>query len=167
MASLPVSAKIGCAAVARCASSASEAEVLAMRLDEIIRFAEIMSLNNAMNGHDGGLNDFEQSVNSARREYKKRRSRDEKFQSFELFADPAWDILLDLFINFFDGKKVDTSSACIASCVPVTTALRWLTALEKAGLIEKAHDNRDKRRVLVQISALGVKNMIAYFQDNP
>ena len=42
-----------------------------------------------------------------------------------LFADPAWDIMLDLFAARIEGKDITVSSAGIAACVPPTTALRW------------------------------------------
>jgi hypothetical protein len=44
-----------------------------------------------------------------------------------LFADPAWDILLDLAAARIDGRMVAVSSLCIAAAVPATTALRWIT----------------------------------------
>jgi hypothetical protein len=36
----------------------------------------------------------------------------------ELFKDPAWDILLDLYVARADGRGISVSSACIASGAP-------------------------------------------------
>lgn len=73
----------------------------------------------------------------------------------DLFADPAWDILLDLFAASAERKSVSVTSACVAAAVPVTTAQRWLRDLERRGLVERSHDNGDRRRVLVRISSAG------------
>ena len=43
-----------------------------------------------------------------------RRQRAKSFGS-ELFADPAWDMLLDLFLAMLQKKRISISSACIAS----------------------------------------------------
>ena len=62
-----------------------------------------------------------------------------------LFGEPAWDILLDLFIQTARCRRVSVKSACQASGVPVTTALRWLAKLEAYRMIKRipaAHDRR-------------------------
>ncbi len=65
----------------------------------------------------------------AKEYYRKRRLRERMFGNPDLFADPAWDILIDLFIASEEGRKISVSSACIASAVPTTTALRWIKIL--------------------------------------
>ncbi len=70
-----------------------------------------------------------------------------------LFADPAWDILLDLFVADADGRRISVSSACGSAGVPRTTALRWLTMLEEQGLIDRREDAEDARRCFVEITA--------------
>ena len=61
-----------------------------------------------------------------------RRLRDELFGS-DLFADPAWDMLLDLIAARLEHAQVSVSSLCIAASVPPTTALRWLRQLTDRG----------------------------------
>ena len=51
-----------------------------------------------------------------------------------MFADPAWDMLLDLAAARLEGRAVAVSSLCIASAVPPTTALRWIKTLTDAKL---------------------------------
>ena len=41
----------------------------------------------------------------------------------DLFADPAWDMLLDLFQAEISQLRVPVSSLCIAAAVPATAAL--------------------------------------------
>jgi hypothetical protein len=74
-----------------------------------------------------------------------------------LFADPAWEILLDLFIQHAEGRLVMVTDACFAAKVPPTTALRWLDRLHRSGLIERHVDAHDARRVQVSLTcdALG------------
>jgi len=86
------------------------------------------------------------------RRYLRARRLREKLLPAELFADPAWDMLLDLYASELEDSSVSVSSACIASAVPPTTALRWLGRLEELGLIERLHDERDNRRTLVTLT---------------
>ena len=64
----------------------------------------------------------------------------------DLFADPARDILLDLFVAGEEGRRMSISSCCIAAAVPPTTALRWIGMLKKRGLIQETVDPADGRR---------------------
>ncbi|MQT13513.1 response regulator [Segnochrobactrum spirostomi] len=80
----------------------------------------------------------------------------------ELFADPAWDMLLDLALSEASGRRISVTSLCIASGVPTTTALRRLDDLQAAGLIERMPDDRDRRRILVQLSDDGRQRMHAF-----
>lgn len=74
------------------------------------------------------------------------------FNSNEIFAEPAWDIIIDLMLNDAAGKPVSITSACIASNSPPTTALRWLTVLESNGLIARTSDHKDGRRQFVSVT---------------
>lgn len=69
-----------------------------------------------------------------------------------LFSDPAWDILLDLYIAHHEGSRVSVSSCCIGSSTPPTTALRWITILEKRGLVRRQADDLDRRRSYLQLT---------------
>ena len=99
----------------------------------------------------------------ARQTYSDRRRRIKIFQSEDLFGEPAWDILLDLFIAAKERRRVSVTSACIGSAVPSTTALRWIAILEKQGLLTREADPGDARRVYVKLSARGYAAMLQYF----
>lgn len=90
-----------------------------------------------------------------------RRMRDQFFDS-SLFADPAWDMLLDLFAAHLDETRVSVSSLCIAAAVPATTALRWITTLREAGLFERRDDPFDRRRAYIALSPKAVTAMQDY-----
>jgi len=81
-----------------------------------------------------------------------RRMRDQYFRG-EIFADPAWDMLLDLMAARIEGKRVAVSSLCIAAAVPATTALRWIKMLTDRGLFVRSADPKDGRRVYIELSA--------------
>lgn len=76
----------------------------------------------------------------------------ERFFDHELFADPAWDILLDLKAAGLEGRRVSVSSLCIAAAVPPTTALRWITSMTESGMLIRAQDPDDARRVFIELS---------------
>lgn len=82
---------------------------------------------------------------------KARRARSSLFDA-NLFADPAWDILLDLYLANEEQRRVCVSSACIAAAVPSTTALRWITRLETCGLVEREPDRSDARRSFLRLA---------------
>jgi len=99
----------------------------------------------------------------ARRLYRDRRVRERYFDG-RLFAEPAWDMLLDLYAARAEGRILSTKSACIGAAVPPTTALRWLLRLEQAGLITRSHPARDERLTLVEISDETFDRMSGYLK---
>ena len=75
-----------------------------------------------------------------------------RYFSEELFADPAWDMLLDLLQAEIAQLRVPVSSLCIAAAVPATTALRWLKTMVSNGLFVRRADPHDGRRVFVELA---------------
>lgn len=90
-----------------------------------------------------------------------RRLRDRFFQDAR-FGEPAWDILLDLALAWYENKSVSASSVCIASGVPMSTAMRWINEMVEANLIERWIDPTDGRRNLVQIAPATRNAMLRY-----
>ena len=81
----------------------------------------------------------------ARRLIKQRRER-EALLGTRLLGEPVWDMLLDLYVAHAEGKPVSVTSLCIASNVPPSTALRWVSAMEEDGMILRESDAKDGRR---------------------
>ena len=75
-----------------------------------------------------------------------------RFFDGELFADPAWDMLLDLTAARMERVDVPVSSLCVAAAVPTTTALRWVRSLSEAGLFVRRTDPGDARRAFITLS---------------
>ena len=86
-----------------------------------------------------------------RRLIRLRRDRDRHFPA-EIFADPAWDMLLDLAAARMERADVPVSSLCVAAAVPTTTALRWIRSLSEAGMLVRRTDPADARRAFIGLS---------------
>jgi DNA-binding MarR family transcriptional regulator len=96
--------------------------------------------------------------------YRVRRARDNYFPK-QLFGEPAWDILLDLYINHGLDRKISVSSLCVASMVPATTALRYIAMLEDHKFLRKVPAKSDRRVSLVELTEEGHKAMDEYLTN--
>lgn len=88
-----------------------------------------------------------------------------RYLSHELFAEPAWDMLLDLLQAELGQRRVSVSSLCIASGVPSTTGLRWLNHMVEQGLVVRRADPHDGRRVFVELAPEVSRDLRRYFVD--
>lgn len=93
--------------------------------------------------------------------YRDRQKRRSTF-SADLFGEPAWDMMLDLYVAEKRCQQVSVTSACIGSQVPTTTALRCIVKLEQYGLIERIQDQADARRLFVRLTIDGYTKMTEY-----
>jgi hypothetical protein len=145
-----------------------EAPEVSQRLDEIRRLALQLAVKAGV-----GVPEFHTQARRspgpygyaplAQQAYFARRTRDRFFDS-ELFGEPAWDMLLDLFVQMNSGRTVSITSACIASCVPPTTALRWITMLVERGLVTRTTDPSDARRAFIELSQPTLLKFNKYFE---
>ena len=111
-----------------------------------------------------GAEDFVAPKDQEIRRYSRIRASRSKYFGRDLFSDPAWDILLDLYAEHLAGRDVTVSSACIGSQAPQTTALRWLTVLEERGFITRQADPKDGRRIFVSLTAKAIKAMEGFLK---
>ena len=88
-----------------------------------------------------------------------------RFFDSELFADPAWDMLLDLLAAEIQQHRVPVSSLCIAAAVPPTTALRWIKTMTDNQMFVRRSDPHDGRRIFVELSPAASAGMHAYFAE--
>lgn len=151
---------------------------LADEVGRIARALSSISSHNPGGGITGNVSDmqlafkaepanmaFAPDVPSAadiRRLIRLRRMRDNFFDP-ALFADPAWDMLLDLMAARIEEDRVAVSSLCIAAAVPPTTALRWIKAMTDHGLFERHADPDDGRRIFIRLSEAAAAAMGRYF----
>lgn len=95
-----------------------------------------------------------------------RRLRNESFEP-RLFSDPAWDILLDLYLAKVEQRRVSVSSLCIAAAVPQSTALRQISWLVSRGLVERHPNKLDGRVTFVEITEGGCSSMRNFLDRLP
>ena len=94
----------------------------------------------------------------------RRRQARARFFDGDLFADPAWDILLDLTAARAEHRRVSVTSLCIAAGVPATTALRWISQMVESGILVRVQDQEDRRRAFIALSDATADAMARYFE---
>lgn len=104
------------------------------------------------------------SVDQVRSVIRARRLRS-RFFAEQLFADPAWDMLLDLLQAELAQMRTPVSSLCIAAAVPATTALRWLRTMVDQKLFVRRADPHDGRRVFVELAPETSLALRGYFAE--
>src|SRR4051812_21439685 len=77
----------------------------------------------------------------------------EKMFNERMFGEPAWDVLLALYIIDRDRRRVNTRELSGLAGVALTTTLRWLDYLEQEGLICRTPNRFDQRMVYVELSS--------------
>lgn len=97
------------------------------------------------------------------------RRRREALLGSDLFADPAWDMLLDLYIAEMSGGPLSVSTLAAGAAVPATTALRWMGLLQQHELIWREPDASDGRRTLIRVAPkaiAAVEKVLAHLFEN-
>ena len=77
--------------------------------------------------------------------------------------DAAFNILLEMYISLCRRQQVTVGNACIASCIPSTSALRVIDMLIERGFVERDEDVSDHRRKLLRFSHTGISAMNCFF----
>ena len=86
-----------------------------------------------------------------------------RFLPAHLFADPSWDMLLDLYDAELAASQVSVTLLSASSNLPLTTALRRLDVLEEQGLVSRFEDPSDRRKTLVRLTGQGLDAMEKFF----
>lgn len=93
------------------------------------------------------------------------RRRRRKYLPADLFGEPGWDILLDLFAAGLQDRTISVTSACVGADVPPTTALRWIRLMEDHGLVERTEHVADQRVSLLRLTDKATDLMFILFDD--
>lgn len=84
-----------------------------------------------------------------------------------MFAEPAWDMLLLLYLGeSLEGRQTIGHLAELVE-TPLTTVLRWVAYLEKEQLAERRDHPTDRRMVFIELTDKGRKCMNAFLRDLP
>lgn len=144
------------------------ADELRARGQDLIRMGQEMLRHvasvegNSAGGFDALLEDRDILV-LAKAAHDDRRIRTNYFRS-DLFGEPGWDILLDLFIQQRVGRRISVTAACIGSGAATTTALRYLNLLIEDGLVQREGDPTDGRRSWLKLTPEAVETMTEYLK---
>lgn len=95
--------------------------------------------------------------------YMENRNLRNKMISQDLFSDPCWDILMDVFSARLNDKNISVSAVATAGNMPHTTGLRYIDTLEKIGYIYRERDDWDGRRIFVKMTDDTFRMMKEYF----
>jgi hypothetical protein len=92
------------------------------------------------------------------------RRRRHKIFGSAMFGEPAWDMMLILYIGQHYQRQNIGRLADIAG-VAATTALRWLDYLEQHQLLEREPNPTDARSMFVRLSEKGREALDTYFSE--
>ena len=95
--------------------------------------------------HRSDLTDFARHILAGRKE------RDRFFDPM-LFSNPAWDILLNLYLADAEGRAVSVIDSCSLSSIPQGVALRWLSYLKQEQMVIEASDPGRPRHTVIRLS---------------
>ncbi len=119
-------------------------EATRSKLDSIQK--QLDDLRGTLLAHPNDHTDAPELGQLAREIVWSRRRRGAVFGQDSLFGEPAWDILLGLYVAEEAQQRLNVSAVCEISGVPQSTALRWLEKLERDGWVRRDPDPLDRRR---------------------
>jgi len=132
-------------------------QFLAASLDLLRPMTSGSALSCAVPGDERGL------AERARREINNRRRRTRIF-SGAMFGEPAWDMLLILFVE--QGRsRMTVSKLGKESGAAATTALRWLDYLDAQQLIRRIAHPTDGRAVFVELTDKAVQLLEMFLSE--
>lgn len=98
----------------------------------------------------------------ARRALLERQHRTKLFSKV-MFGEPAWDVLLALYIADFVSGRQTTGSIAFTIDTPVTTVVRWISYLEKEHMVSREPHPHDRRMMFVRLTEKSRELLSQYF----
>lgn len=77
----------------------------------------------------------------------------------DIFSDPAWDILLELYGARLGERRVSSLDLARAIGTPVSTTIRWIASLNSHGLTEFVPGPTESSRLSVRLTQTGAARM--------
>lgn len=105
------------------------------------------------------------ALENAKHTARRRRLRRKIVGTPKLLAEPAWDMLIDLFIESGEGRRLSTSDLCLSTGLPQSTALRLVQRLCDETILYKVADKHDGRRQFVSLSPDIAWRLETYFSS--
>lgn len=82
-----------------------------------------------------------------------------------LFAEPAWDMLLELLLAEMEGRQVSVTNLCEAAGTPGTITRRWLSALVAEGLVLRFRNSEDATSEIICLQPRASAAFRRYFDE--
>jgi DNA-binding MarR family transcriptional regulator len=101
-------------------------------------------------------------VEFARQTFVQRARRSQNFHQ-AMFGEPAWDMMLALYVTEQSQARHTVSGLVNLSGVSATTALRWLDFLEKEELTARRPSPTDRRVFYIELTDKGRDALDAFF----
>lgn len=81
-----------------------------------------------------------------------------------IFGEPAWDMLLTLYVAEQEGLRLTVTRLAEQSDAPLTTAIRWIDYLDQSKLVTRRPHVHDGRVVLVELTDAARAKLESYFR---
>lgn len=82
-----------------------------------------------------------------------------------MFGEPAWELLLTLFVMDRGGPRLTIGRLAQYARTKLTTALRWLDYLEDQNLIKREQHPNDARTAFIELTDKAREMMQLYLSD--
>jgi DNA-binding MarR family transcriptional regulator len=92
------------------------------------------------------------------------RRRRRRFFNPDLFSEPAWELLLALYIEH-QGRRFNLNQLTEFVGLAPTTVLRWTEYLEEQELVHRIPQPTDRRAMFVELTDKGKSAMEAYLSE--
>lgn len=108
---------------------------------------------------------IETALAAAMRAKENRKARASFLGSEEIFGEPAWDLLLDLFVRQAANVTGKCEGGLSSFGIPTGTFMRWLNILENIGLVASHADPNDRSTLHVSLTPTGYEGMVRYLES--
>jgi DNA-binding MarR family transcriptional regulator len=95
-----------------------------------------------------------------------RRRRAEIFNP-AMFGEPAWELLLTLFVMDREGPRLTIGRLAQLAGTKLTTALRWLEYLEDQAFVQREQHPNDARTAFIQLTDKAREALRLYLSGTP
>ena len=143
------------------AAALASIEDILCRIDNLLRIVdEVPGADLPLGGAEAEI------VEAASRALEAEQERAHHFGA-DMFPNPGWAMLLQIFVSRAKGGAVDTDMLCAAAGVPETVALRHLAVLVSAKLVRRQPHGGKPETSCLALTAAGEKALCDYFSRAP
>lgn len=93
-----------------------------------------------------------------------RRARAELFRP-DLFSDPAWDMLLVLFVASVREQIVTATELANATATSIPSAVRWIDVLQRDGLLQRKPEPASLGPDIVELGGRGMEAICDWIEN--